>query len=198
MQHAITLTTQEHARPTNAWRPGLGEVEIVRYVLENCATVEEARKALNEISIYYMLLPCHYIVGDRDGNSFVWEYSADLSQRYTVTGHGKPQWVTNHPVHLFPSADSISASMTDSTFRRFRRLDEEIARARKKRSIDEIKYANKCVSGLAKTDANGRTLWHSLYDCTNNSLEIDFYLGENGADGGQERSGYVRFQLEKR
>ena len=184
--------------PSNAWQAGLSEVEIGRYLLESCADVEEARQALASIDFYYALVACHYIIGDRNGDSFVWEYSVNRKRRYVVEGKGGPQWVTNHPIHAraYPTAESIPASLTSSTFVRFRRLDDEIKRAPTRRTLDDIKHANRCVRAVGQGAVPGRTLWHAVYDCHDKSLEIDFYLGENGADGKEKRSGYVHFQLE--
>ncbi len=184
--------------PSNAWQAGLSEVEIGRYLLETCANVEEARQALASIDFYYALVACHYIIGDRDGNSFVWEYSVNRKRRYVVDGEGGPQWVTNHPIHAraYPTAESIPASQTSSTFTRFRRLNDEINKAPTKRSLDDIKHANRCVSAVAPGTLPTRTLWHAIYDCYDKSLEIDFYLGEEDASGREKRSGYLHFQLD--
>lgn len=183
--------------PTLAWRPGLSEMEIGRYVLETCANVEEARKALQSVEFYYAIVPCHYIIGDRDGNSFVWEYSANLERRYFTFGKGGPQWVTNHAIHerAYPTVESIPPTVTGSTFDRFRRLSEEINRAPVKRSPDHMKEANRCVRAPGWGTPPVRTLWHALYDCHDSSLEVDFYLGLDGASGEERRSGYVRFKL---
>jgi hypothetical protein len=184
--------------PSNAWEGGLSEVEIGRYLLENCTDVEEARQALASIDFYYALVACHYIIGDRDGNSFVWEYSVNRKRRYVVDGKGGPQWVTNHPIHAraYPTAESIPASLTSSTFARFRRLNDDIRTAPIKRTLDDIKHVNRCVRAVGQGTVPTRTLWHAIYDCHDKSLEIDFYLGENGANGKEKRSGYLRFELE--
>ncbi len=183
------------ATPTNAWRSGLSEIEIGRYLLETCANVDEARKALQSIEFYYAFVPCHHIIGDRDGNSFVWEYSTNLERRYFVEGKGGPQWVTNHPIHekAYPTVESIPPTLTSDSFARFRRLHEEINKAPVKRSTEDMKHANRCVQ---RSGGPVRTLWHSLYDCHDKSLDIDFYLGEKGAKGQEKRSGYLHFQLE--
>ncbi len=184
-------------RPSNAWQAGLSEVEIARYLLDTCANVGEARQALESIEFYYALVPCHYIIGDRAGNSFVWEYSADCRRRYVVDGKGGPQWVTNHPINrrAYPTAESIPESLTASTFVRFRRLHDQIHRAPIKRSLEDIKQANACVRAVGQGRAAVRTLWHAVYDCYESSLEVDFYLGEDDGNGNEKRSGYVHFRL---
>ena len=184
--------------PSHTWRPGLSEVEIGRYILDTCASVDEARKALELIDFYYAFTPCHYIIGDSKGESFVWEYSVNLKRRYTVDGKGGPQWVTNHAIHAraYPTAESIPESLTGSTFTRFRRLNEKINKAPVKRSTDDIRHANRCVRAVGGGAVPARTLWHAMYDCHDKTLAIDFYLGESDASGGEKRSGYVHFRLD--
>ena len=64
-----------------------------------------------------------------------------------------------------------------------------------------MKRANACVliidePGAPKAKNPDRTIWHSVYDCHEKTLEVDFYLGEDpSAPKGQRRSGYLRFSL---
>ncbi len=184
-------------QPTGNWRPGLSEVEIVRFLLETCANTEEAREALESVAFYYWLLPCHYIIADAEGDSFVWEYSADLSERYLTEGEGEVQWVTNHPVHPHPTAGSIPATLDGNSYQRFRRLDREIAAAPMERSLRHIREANLCVRAMADKAVPERTLWYAIYDSTDLSLQIDFYLGEDPEPSKDRRSEAIRFQLER-
>ncbi len=203
-EHGLTvalLANNDRSAPTPSitWQPGLSELEIARYVLDTCRTADEAREALAAIDFYYMLVPCHYIIGDRDGHSFVWEYPVNRRRRYVTEGDGGPQWVTNHPIHrrAYPTVESIPKELTSSTFARFRRLNDEINKAPTKRTLEDIKNANHCVRATGGAAAvPGRTLWHALYDCTENSLAIDFYLGEGDPPGQEKRSGYIQFKLE--
>ncbi len=187
---------KEPAKPSCKWQAGLSELEIVRYLLENCANVDEARKALSSVETYYFVVPCHYIIGDRHGNSFVWEYSLDLKHRFTIEGEKKVQWVTNHALHEYPKVKNIPASHTSSTFRRFKRLNDKINKSGKKHSVDTIKQINFCVRANEMSEGAVRTLWHALYNCEKRSLEIDFYLGETRSYK-QKRSGYMHFKLDK-
>src|SRR5262249_39589535 len=84
--------------PSAAARAGLSEVEIPRFVLDRCKSVDEARELVAHVPVYYSFIPCHYIIGDRSGKSFIWEYSNDLKDRYVVDGKGAPQIITNHQI----------------------------------------------------------------------------------------------------
>ena len=61
--------------PTRGAAVGLGELQTLRLLLDTCATVEEAKQALLQTKQYYQYVPIHYLIADRHGNAFVWEYS---------------------------------------------------------------------------------------------------------------------------
>ena len=50
---------------------GLSEVEFCRYVLETCATAEQALDAARVAHHYYLFHPEHFLVADRSGRAFV-------------------------------------------------------------------------------------------------------------------------------
>jgi hypothetical protein len=90
-----------------------------------------------------------------------------------------------------------------NSFNRLRRLHEELERTGGKSSLEDIKKANLAVavdpaqSPDRPRRSPGRTLWHSVYDCQELSLQVDFYLGEDAAaPARQKRSGYLKFQLQ--
>ncbi len=196
--------SSDKSEPARGGQAGLSEVEIPRFLLDSCSTVDEAKSALMGIKHYYGFVPCHYIIGDRSGKSFIWEYSAAHNQEYFTDGDGKPQIITNHPVYRFSKIEELPGSGPPGTsFNRMRRLNEEIAKNQGKISLEAIKSVNRCVAIPADpipTGSNrpvGRTLWHAVYDCDNKSALIDFYLGDDAkAPHGQRRSGYLEFHLE--
>ena len=158
------------------------------------------------VPVYYSFIPCHYIIGDRSGNSIIWEYSNDLKERHVVDGNGVPQVITNHQVYKSESDHTTSPSWgSGNSFVRYSRLQTEIAKSPKGRSIEEIKRTSACVKASSPAGTRApdgpvrlnRTLWHSIYDCADRSMEVDFYLGEDGsAPAKEKRSGYLRFKLE--
>jgi predicted choloylglycine hydrolase len=75
---------------------GFHEIQCVRYVLDNCKSAEEAKAALLLMKHYYTLTPCHYIVGDRFGRSFVFAFSPIRNRSLITEGKG-PQYLTNSP-----------------------------------------------------------------------------------------------------
>jgi hypothetical protein len=197
----------EGAEPTRGPQAGFNEIEISRFLLDQCANVEEAREALFQAKQYYSFLPCHYIVGDRHGASFVWEYSESHNKEFVTPGRGRPQIVTNHGLHDPREAGQANGSPS-SSMGRFKRLQEEIGRAGPRPTMDQVKHINACVRAAPEQGAEGvprtknptRTLWHSLYDLEERGLEVDFYLGEELVSGRlvPRRSGYRTFKLSLR
>ena len=53
--------------PTGTPQVGLSEQQVVRYLLDTCATVDEAKDALLLAKHYYFFTPCHFVVADRSG-----------------------------------------------------------------------------------------------------------------------------------
>jgi hypothetical protein len=199
---ALLANDYEKGQPTYGSRPGLGEIEITRYLLDTCANVDDARKTLEKIELYYSFIGCHYMVCDRKGRSFVFEYTPDLSKRFFVEGRGGPQVVTNHPLHLFDRQPLPDDPSEFGSFSRYGRIQKQISKIEKLR-VDQIKAANRCASPMG--DGNvapggqlGRTLWHSIYDLEEGTLLVDFYLGEDpkSPDLHQHRSGYLPFRLQ--
>ncbi|HUN81880.1 MAG TPA: C45 family peptidase [Phycisphaerae bacterium] len=192
-------------KPTGSCIAGLDEADIGRMILDRCATIEDARKLLSEIKFYYTWIPVHFIIGDRSGQSFVWEYSMDCKKRYVVDGGGEVQVITNHPLHRMNASKKwqLNGGIGESQDR-YDRLVTEIDSAGPKLSLDKIKYVNSCVAVTSKAPPprdphrQERTLWHSVYDCSDRSLMVDFYLGEgkDSAYKNQKRSGYLKFALQ--
>src|SRR5262245_34017854 len=74
--------------PTRGPAVGLGELQTMRLLLDTCASVEEAKQALLATKQYYQYVPVHYLIADRNGNAFVWEYSEAHNKEYIVENPG--------------------------------------------------------------------------------------------------------------
>lgn len=176
---------------------GMHELMSMRYVLDTCKDVEGAKRALLSANHYYSFIPCHYILADRTGRSFVFEFSSNRNSVHCIDGQG-PQWVTNHLLSKFPTMDQFpEESMLDS-FERYRKLHDSI-HGENTFSIEDIKAINASVAS-SDMDSNSpeyaphRTLWHSIYDLEERSVQVTFYLGEGKVD--IQYSEYLTLQLE--
>lgn len=189
--------------PTMGLSVGFNEIQVTRMLLDTCACVEDARQALLMAKQYYSFVLCHYIIGDRHGQSFVWEYSHAHNREYITDGGGKPQMITNHPLYKYHALSDLphEDDMKASSYTRYRTLADALHK-QTRYSKEFIKATNCTVAVTKQTlpEQEGkpnRTLWHALYDIHDKSVEIDFYLGEDPhSPRGDRRSGYQTFRLQ--
>jgi hypothetical protein len=194
---------------------GLHELQVMRLLLDTCATTAEAKEALLTTKQYYQFVPCHYIIADRAGNSFVYENSTGRNVQHIIDGRGLPQVITNFQLHKHPSFDRMPhgpLSLETNAFWRYQTLVDRISEQNRLFTPDDLKANNRCVNILRLFEElhadpsfqsiaagiQARTLWHSLYDQQARSVEFSFYLGEvTGAAGTrtERRSDYVTFAL---
>jgi len=186
---------------------GLHELLVMRYLLDNCKNVEEAKEALLSLKQYYAFAPLHYIIADRHGRSFVFEFSPARNRSLIIDGEG-PQCITNHLVSRYKSIEELPGKDepkgSHNSFHRYRVLSETI-RSKDKFSLEEIGSIIDGVAVSAKpfvhpVYAPARTIWRSIYDAESRTLEIDFYLGEELLADNKDfvhikRSGALKFQL---
>lgn len=179
---------------------GVHELLCLRFLLDNCANVQQAKEAMLRLKHYYGFIPCHYIIADRLGKSFVFEFSPQRNQSRIVDGQG-PQIVTNH---LISNYADISELPEGWSYDRFRIMHEAISN-KVRFSIEDMRAINALVrpTSPAPQDfsyAPNRTLWHALYDTRQLSLEVSFYLGESPPAEGEVKpifrySDPITFQL---
>lgn len=216
-EEAITeLRTNLEVHPGAPHIIGLNELQVMRFVLDTCATVDEAKKALLETKQYYAFLPLHYIVADKAGNSFIYENSTWRNIQYIIDGKGQPQVVTNFQIHKHPTLDQMPTeelTLETNAFWRYKTLVDRLSKSNERFTPEELKEINACVnvmkvhealdsnqtSGNIAANAQGRTLWHSLYNQQDGTAEFSFYLGDEiNIDGTvtERRSDYIKFALE--
>jgi len=179
--------------PTLSPAVGLNEIQLLRFLLETCATTGESREALLSAKQHFMFLACHYLVADASGDSFVWERTAN--REHLVEGRGNVQIVTNHLLQGRPSLDDLPADDGPSaTYARARRITAAVEGRAGPLSTEAIKATHACVDRV-DPGSPSRTLWHGIYDAIDRSLEVSFYLGDDPT-GGVRRSPYLRFRLD--
>ena len=194
---------------------GLHELQVMRWLLDTCDSADQARQALLAVKQYYFMVPCHYIVADRTGDSFVYENSTGRNIQHVIDGGGRPQIVTNFQLYRHPDLSAMpDGPPTPQTqaFWRYRILAGRIAAHRGPFTAESAAQANACVniqrvleaaapgpggSGIAAT-MTARTLWHTIYDQHTLTAQTSFYLGETTAEDGtrtERRSPYLHFTL---
>ena len=179
---------------------GLSEGQLARYVLDTCATADEAKDALRLAKHYYMGIPCHYVIADRSGNSFVWEHSAQRNREFAVTPAADCDGriaCTNHLLHRWRDASGLSDEGTFPnatavrTFQRWQDLTNSMSRAAcpTRQQIGEHFERVRFIGPAPDT----RTIWHATYDLESATAQMTFYLGDR--DGTSQYSAPVSFDL---
>jgi hypothetical protein len=178
---------------------GINEIQLVRFVLENAATAAEARELLARVPQYTMWVPCHFIIGDRSGDAFV--YSRDVSPTKPAIRQGDPSsplCSTNHiPGHVVGDGPWVEESKA-----RLEKLQatsdglraHPVAMSDIQATIRSVEAKAPSGEGQYASTSLARTLWQGVYDLDERSLLVDFYLGEDAA-GTPRRSDPVPLRL---
>lgn len=188
--------------PTMSNSVGINEFKAIQLLLDTCSNVTEAKQALLTNKHFYMIQPIHLLVADRYGNSFVWEYSHAHNKEYIIDGDNTPQIVTNFLLHRYNSISEIPQADTNIScpYNRYMVLFKSISKNHEKITLDSIKE----ISALAFIQDNSfynpppipvRTLWNSIYDTADRSLQISFYLRDctDSNNPGKSKSTYSKY-----
>jgi hypothetical protein len=202
------LMNQYRMEPAGDTGVGLGVLQTLRMLLDSCADVQEAKEALLLAKQYYEFVPVHYIIADRHGDAFVWEYSHAHNREYILENPGKVLVTTNFSLHRHLDGKGVpSAERARKVCPRYCALMGKVADRADKLTVDAIKAAHKTVDATAAAPKGSprpphRTLWHALYFPEERKVQISFYLrDEVEADRPGKprivRSDYLAFALER-
>ncbi|HEU5181227.1 MAG TPA: C45 family autoproteolytic acyltransferase/hydrolase [Candidatus Polarisedimenticolia bacterium] len=190
--------------PTREPAVGLGELQTLRLLLDTCATVEEAKQTLMATKQYYQYVPIHYLIADRFGNAFVWEYSQQHNKEYIVESPGQPLIMTNFTLHTrLEDGKPPSPEKARPTCKRYAYLREKLATG---------KFDDKALRGFHQNvDAQmsqaadpshppERTFWHAFYYPEDRRVRLSYYLRDEPYPGNERlvrpvRTDYLEFRL---
>jgi acyl-CoA:6-aminopenicillanic acid acyl transferase/Leucine Rich Repeat (LRR) protein len=191
--------------PTRHPAVGLGELQTLRLVLDTCATVEEAKEALLTTKQYYQYVPVHYLIADRNGKAFVWEYSEQHNKEYIVESPGEPLVMTNFTIHKYvEDGKPPSAQKASAVCRRYQYLKDKLAVG----SLDDkaIRGFHQACDAQLSQEADPsrppeRTFWHVFYYPEDRRARMSFYLHDEPIPGDARhvrpiRTDYIEFKLD--
>ncbi|MFD0557521.1 acyl-CoA:6-aminopenicillanic acid acyl transferase [Stackebrandtia endophytica] len=171
--------------PDEALQPQVGveSTQLLRYVLDRCTTVEEAKAAMLGAKSYDLGPGLHYLVADADGRAFVWERSQHF-QEHVIDADGA-MCVTNHPLHRHPMGSPLPQDNPETmrTYARSTALqqhagdDRAMTPERMRAGLDDVRFTADNGDGYPI-----RTLWRTVFDVTAKTMSVHFYLGDD-ADG---------------
>lgn len=202
------LSAKFPMEPSGSEAVGLGVAQVLRMLLDTCATAEDAKEALLMTKQHYEFIPVHYLIADRHGHAFVWEYSHAHNREYIVENPGRPLITTNFSLHRYLERNGPpSAAKTKTVCPRYCALAERIADHSGQWTADAILKLHQVVDAVQLTRKNakrppGRTLWHALYFPSEQKVRVSFFLRDDiGASDAAKnrivRSDYVEFALKK-
>lgn len=172
---------------TKATATGFNEFLPIQFLLDTCATAREAREALQSMKHYHVAFATHLLVADREGNSFVFEYSPDGTGKTFVRGSpAAPQVVTNFQLNRLADeklASELKSRSSDNGFDRYAALRSQLDQAGFPVSEREAKDLNASVYVHEdKPEALDRTLFHTVYDQASRSVQISLLPAASGMD----------------
>lgn len=157
---------------------GLSEQQGVRYLLETCRTVDEARDALRWAKQCYQFIPCHFLVRDRTGRAFVWERSRGHNIEHVVEMTGNVLACTNHLLHRWADGRTLPTGGDALTYDRYRTV---LGRTAQDGPVgaDGIRGHLDAVRARHPMPVV-RTIWQTIYDATEPSVEVVVHVRDEG------------------
>jgi len=162
---------------TKQTKRGFNEFLPIQYLLDKCSTANEALKALNNMEHYHVAIPVHLLIADKQGNSFVFEYSPDGSKKVFIQGSiTSPLKVTNFQLNRLSDpimTKKMESRSTENGLDRYRVLEKRIDQTHFPITEKLIQEINTAVYVYADSeDKLERTLFHCIYDTSSCSVKI--------------------------
>lgn len=165
--------------------------QIVRCVLDTCATVDEAKVVILNNKISLTFEPAHLLIADASGRSVSVEINPKNARVEFTDGDGVPRVFTNHPIYRFPDPAAFPAYtpyQKDDSFARYNDLTALVAQ-KDKAAVDDV-FANQLrIAARWNNPARGlhvpipnRTIWTDVYDQKSGTLRVRFYLKDGPLD----------------
>ena len=182
--------------------PGLNELQVVRYLLDMCADIDEAKEAFLSLRTYYCFTPCLYLIADVRGRAIVVEKSPSGNLVTFTERDGEPLVVTNFALSRFaegeelPNGDAREQGFIYARHRAVTRGVEAAASMSTSQltSIARDASFDQLCGPRPKDDLHpDRTIYTCLYDIDARTVTLSCYLGE--VDGGTSHSDPVTFAL---
>lgn len=193
-----TIRTLHEPHMGLADKIGINELQIVRLLLDTCASVDEAKNLLLSLKHFYEFVPCHYIIADASGDSFVFQFSHGRNHERIFEGGGEAQVCTNHAILHSQNGEIPPLTLANNSEWRYAVLRERV-NSQEQFTPAEMRANSAAVSVSQLTQllldnpdfrtiaasADSRTLWYTLYDLTTGQIEVDFYLASSLTETGE-------------
>lgn len=184
----------EGTSPSGLDISGISTMHLFLLLLESCTTVEEAKVLMLTHRIMQTQMCSHFLIADASGNATVFEIDK-VSQSYVFTDRAanEPLFVTNHPVHTYPTPDTypdIDMGKEHNTFTRQVMLREKYAELSPpftREDATALSDAVRCSfvdDKRAEAAFKERTLSNVIADLSKPEIAVRWYLGDDGPIAG--------------
>ena len=129
-----------------------------------------------------MFMPSHFLIADRHGESFVWEYSQAHNREHIVESPGRPLISTNFRLHQHMDGENPPSVTSQGSLRALLRARRKDCRRARQTDGGLHRKHHKAVDMVLPGVLYGgktpiRTLWHALYFPEQRKMRVSFYLG---------------------
>ena len=166
---------------------GISLPQLTNFLLDSCATVEEAKMKILENHLTQNLMNIHVMIADAGGNATVFELGPKGDYFFTDRKASEPLFCTNHALSQYPEPGTypdFDINAGHNTFARQLILRDAYAGLSapfKKEDVSALINsvhcsfvdANKCDSAPME-----RTLVNTVCDLTDRELSVRWYLGD--------------------
>ncbi|MDO3646405.1 C45 family autoproteolytic acyltransferase/hydolase [Nocardia mangyaensis] len=197
MMQLIDRTPSTFSPPKIA--PGLNELEVLRFILDRCRSVEDAHRVFEQQKTYLSWMPCHYIVADADGVVMMVEPADDNTMRTVVKRDGSMRSTNHSLLRRIPESWDDDPEIRGSR-ERLQRMDASVLVG-----PDHPLTADSLVHIAARVAVStqwpesgtvlGGTLWSASYRPRSRALAIRFWSGPGTAGSGPDLSPEMHFRL---
>lgn len=175
------------ASPISGWCfNGLTTWHLFSYILNSCATVEEAKEKILENRVIQSSFGAHFLFADKEGNATVFEIDHN-TQAYVFTDGkpGEPLFITNHPVSTYTTPDKFpmyDPEAEHDTFYRMKLLKKTYSEKKspltRDDAIDLMEVVHCAFTDYKKAQYTfkERTLFNVNGVLSKRKLNIRFYL----------------------
>ena len=155
--------------PISSDKVSIGEIAVIRLLLDYAADVDEAIELLDEYNVVMTDPPIHYLIADANGESAIIEF---LDNEMMVYRSNESQIITNFLV------TGLNLPL-ESPCRRYNSVFSDISSENGKLSSDN-------VFQILDDSSQSSTIWSIVYDIENLSIQISM---------GREYSNVISFML---
>jgi len=173
---------------------GVSLIQLMNQVMDQCATVEEAKRLILRSHLYQSIFVLHLMMADAEGNATVFEIDG-TSGAYLFTDRveGQPLFQTNHPLHEYPTPDTypdVNMEAEHNTFTRqvilrekYQELEMPLKRSNATDLTDAVHVAFQNPE-IAESSSTMRTIFNCNADLSKPEISIRWHLGDEGPIAG--------------